>query len=138
MSETPSAYSVEEHMFRQDEIQKRHPQPTDQQRSEAVTEKCKQFSRRLVRAITPMDMAVDPTRTNFVAAMLTVEWPDQSAAIAERDATITSLRVAGKTAVRLIHSKDEQITTLQARVRELESGMSFAEYKERYKPTTEK
>ncbi len=30
---TGSAYSVEEHMFNQDEIQKRHPQPTDQQRS---------------------------------------------------------------------------------------------------------
>ncbi len=36
MSETPSAYSVEEHMFRQDEIHQRHPQqPPDQQRSEA-------------------------------------------------------------------------------------------------------
>ncbi len=48
--QTPSAYSVEEHMFNQDEIQRRHPQqpdydglvwdkqPTDQQRSEPLYE----------------------------------------------------------------------------------------------------
>ncbi len=39
MSETPTAYSVEEHMFNQDEIQKRHQQQPDQQRSEQQASK---------------------------------------------------------------------------------------------------
>ncbi len=39
MSETPTAYSVEEHMFQQDEIQKRHQQQPDQQRSEQQASK---------------------------------------------------------------------------------------------------
>lgn len=134
-----SAYSVEEHMFQQDEIDKRHPlaaapdafdelndklrlraavnrpakperenwsvppQPTDQQRSEAVT-----------------------------PAQGWLSGFDAQKAIAERDATIAELRaevVVQKAMVLFLQTKEaqkvEQIAALQARVRELEDFVEW-------------
>ncbi len=102
MSETPTAYSVEEHMFNQDEIQKRHPQP-DQQRSEAAGP----------ARYVPLDYHNRP-----------LDYHNRQ--IAERDATIAALRAANERLVagqstwyRTAEAQDKQIARLEAEIAEL-------------------
>ncbi len=133
MSETPSAYSVEEHMFNQDEIQQRHPQPADKQRSEPVTEivfgpnnlsqseqewRAIAAGNRLAEQVMfwhtkdcnvhaptlkPCSCGLETRMRQLIA--------DQSAIIAERDATIAQLRQG---IANLIRDSNAEIAELRA------------------------
>ncbi len=131
---TKTAYSVEEHMFNQDEIQRRHQQqPPDQQPVQFACTKCGYTGTHQSHAgcgylavIVPTDQQRSDAVTELqfhacpsCGGLVACNVEDQSAAIAERDATIAALRAAGKTAVRLIHSKEEQIARLEAEIAEL-------------------
>ncbi len=146
MSETPSAYSVEEHMFQQDEIQKRH--------GEAVRCQCGSV----------IGSNIDCPWCNSHRQHL--ELKKQSATIAERDATIAELQTFCDLGIK-VHADDaqqleddtktiaalqaevariydwgnawieqyrKQIAALQSRVKELEESY----WPSRPKPTTEK
>ncbi len=104
---TGSAYSVEEHMFQQDEIQKRHPQPPDQQRSDAVTVEAEAILQAM-NADTLRELVKQHAQT-----------------IAELTSAIASLQRWGDSLLdengkikTLVKEKKEQIAALQARLKE--------------------
>ncbi len=121
---TGSAYSIEEHMFQQNEIQKRHA--TDQQRSEAEWKELdeqamtsEQFDK---LAPTLRAAHIEAERQQRSEAM-SAACKHQSAAIAARDRMIAALRatnerlVAGQsTWYRTAEAQDKQIAAMQAKL----------------------
>ncbi len=115
---------------------------TDQQRSEAVDELAEQRGEvhRLNKHICKLDAAI-AARDATIAA-LRAEVDKESTTVCRMLDHIPMEFVEGRSddepLENCVKRMADRIAALQARVRELESGMSFAEYKERYKPTTEK